>query len=156
MVLLERPSGRIEPLLTLLTLEEYLSLPDDTRWEIVDGALRQLARANTKTRTVQRRLANVLAQQTPADVAVAAEEVVVLQASPPTARIPDVAVFAADIDPNPAFWRIELEPSISVQVYRLIDQVYRDGGVYTRDGLIKDPTLPWLSIEVNDLLGDYA
>jgi Uma2 family endonuclease len=56
----------------------------------------------------------------------------------------------------PAFWRIELEPSISVHVYRLIDQVYRDEGVYTRGGLIKDPTLPWLSIEVNDLLGDYA
>jgi Uma2 family endonuclease len=56
----------------------------------------------------------------------------------------------------PAFWRIELEPSISVHVYRLIDEVYRDEGVYTRGGLIKDPTLPWLSIEVNDLLGDYA
>lgn len=56
----------------------------------------------------------------------------------------------------PAYWRIELEPSISVHVYRLIDQVYRDEGGYTRGGLIKDPTLPWLSIEVNDLLGDYA
>jgi Uma2 family endonuclease len=56
----------------------------------------------------------------------------------------------------PAFWRIELEPSISVHVYRLIDEVYRDEGVYNRGGLIKDPTLPWLSIEVNDLLGDYA
>jgi Uma2 family endonuclease len=56
----------------------------------------------------------------------------------------------------PAFWRIELEPSISVHVYRLIDEVYRDEGVYTRGGLIKDPTLPWLSVEVNDLLGDYA
>lgn len=56
----------------------------------------------------------------------------------------------------PAFWRIELEPSISVHVYRLVDQVYRDEGVYTQGGLIKDPTLAWLSIEVNDLLGDYA
>ncbi|HEY8471985.1 MAG TPA: Uma2 family endonuclease [Natronosporangium sp.] len=56
----------------------------------------------------------------------------------------------------PAFWRIELEPAISVHVYRLIDEVYRDEGVYTRGGLVKDPTLPWLSIEVNDLLGDHA
>jgi Uma2 family endonuclease len=56
----------------------------------------------------------------------------------------------------PAFWRIELDPSIAVHVYRLVDGVYRDEGVYTRGGLIKDPTLPWLSIEVNDLLGDYA
>lgn len=56
----------------------------------------------------------------------------------------------------PAFWRIEVEPSISVHIYRLIDQVYRDEGVYTRGGLIKDPTLPWLSIEVNELVGDYV
>lgn len=56
----------------------------------------------------------------------------------------------------PSFWRIELEHSISVHVYQLIDGVYRDEGVYTRGGLIKDPTLEWLSIEVNDLLGDYA
>jgi Uma2 family endonuclease len=56
----------------------------------------------------------------------------------------------------PAFWRIELEPSIAVHVYRLVDGVYRDEGVYHRGGLIKDPTLPWLSVEVNDLLGDYA
>jgi Uma2 family endonuclease len=56
----------------------------------------------------------------------------------------------------PAFWRIELEPSISVHVYRLIDQVYRDEGVYARGGFAKDPTLPWLSVEVDDLLGDYA
>jgi Uma2 family endonuclease len=54
----------------------------------------------------------------------------------------------------PAFWRIELEPSIAVHVYRLVDEVYRDEGVFTRGGLVKDPTLPWLSVEVDDLLGD--
>jgi Uma2 family endonuclease len=121
--------------------------------------------------------------------------VVVFHASPPEARIPDVAVFRAAADPTgranyteathvlmvvevvspgtqtadryekpgeyarngiPSFWRVELEPDISVSVYRLADEVYRDEGVYTRGGLIKDPTFDWLSIEVNDLLGDYA
>jgi hypothetical protein len=43
-----------------------------------------------------------------------------------------------------------------VHVYRLVDGVYRDEGTHRRGGLIKDLTLPWLSIEVNDLLGDYV
>jgi len=194
MLLLERPEGRVEAV-TPLTLEEYLTLPEDTRAEIVDGVLRPMVRANKRGREVQSILAHLLRQQKPAGLRVAEEEVVVFRATPPEARIPDVAVFRSGADPEgrtnhtaaadvllvvevvsphtrtadryekpaeyarndiPAFWRIELEPSIEVNVYRLVGQVYRDEGVYTRGGLIKDPTLEWLSVEVNDLLGDYA
>jgi Uma2 family endonuclease len=194
MLLLDRPSGPVEAG-TPLTLEEYLTLPEDTRAEIVDGVLRPMVRASKKGREVQRRLASLLAEQKPVGLRVAEEEVVVFRATPPEARIPDVVVFRAGADlggatnhtasadvllvvevvsPNtqtadryekpgeyarnriPAFWRIELEPSIAVNVYKLVDGVYRDEGVYTRGGLIKDPTLEWLSIEVDDLLGDYA
>lgn len=194
MVLLDQPIRRVEASRSL-TLDEYLSLPEDTRAEIVDGVLRPMVRANKKGRRVQRRLATLLDAQLPARLRVEEEEVVVLRDDPPQARIPDVAVFRADADPGgetnhtaaadvllvievvspttqtadryekpgeyaragiPAFWRVELEPAIAVHVYRLVDEVYRDEGIYTRGGLIKDSTLPWLSIEVNDLLGDYA
>jgi Uma2 family endonuclease len=195
MVLVARTSTGVELRVSQLTLDEYLSLPDEAPYEIVDGVLRPMVRSNKKSREVQRRLASVVAVQKPRGVRVAEEEVVVLQEAPPDARIPDVVVFRAASDPAgetnytaardvllvvevvspssqtadryekpgeyarngiPAFWRIELEPSISVHTYRLVGQVYRDEGVYTRGGLIKDATLPWLSIEVNDLLGDYA
>jgi Uma2 family endonuclease len=194
MLLLDRPEGQIDAG-TPLTLGEYLSLPEDTRAEIVDGVLRPMVRANKKGREVQSILAYLLRQQKPAGLRVAEEEVVVFRATPPEARIPDVVVFRAGADPTgqtnytaasdvrlvvevvspgsqtadryekpaeyarngiPAFWRIELEPAIEVNVYRLVNGVYRDEGVYTRGGLIKDPTLAWLSVEVNDLLGDYA
>ena len=56
----------------------------------------------------------------------------------------------------PAFWRIELEPSIVVWVYRLVDGVYQDEGRFGRGDVITDPTLPWISVEVDHLLGDYA
>ncbi|MGH3679703.1 MAG: Uma2 family endonuclease [Natronosporangium sp.] len=178
-----------------LALDEYLTLPDDTRCEIVDGMVRPMARPDRRSREVRRRLAEGLCRARPAWLQEAVEEVVVLGSAPPVARIPDLALFRADADPAgetnhtfaadvllvvevvspgsqtadryekpaeyarngiPSFWRIELEPDISVHVYRLVDEVYRDEGVYTRGGLIKDPTLEWLSIEVNDLLGDYA
>lgn len=194
MLLLERPTGQVEAG-TPLTLDEYLALPEDTRAEIVDGVLRPMTRASKKGREVQRRLASRLAEQKPAGLRVAEEEVVVFRAIPPEARIPDVVVFQAGADlagetnhtaapdvllvvevvsPNtqtadryekpgeyarnriPAFWRIELEPAIAVNVYQLVGEVYRDEGAYTRGGLIKDPTLEWVSIEVDDLLGDYA
>lgn len=194
MLLLERPTGRVE-MLAPLTLEEYLTLPEDTRAEIVDGVLRPMPRDSKKCREAQSVLAHLLWSQKPAGVRAALEEVVVFRATPPEARIPDVVLFRAGADlagetnhtmaadvllvvevvsPGsqtadryekpaeyarngiPSFWRIELEPDISVHVYRLVDEVYRDEGVYTRGGLIKDPTLEWLSIEVNDLLGDYA
>lgn len=188
MLLLDRPSGRVEAG-TPLTLEEYLSLPEDTRAEIVDGVLRPMVRSSKRAREVQSVLAHLLRRQKPRELRVAEEEVVVFQATPPGARIPDVVVFRATADPAgetnhtpardvllavevvspgtqtadryekpgeyarnriPAFWRVELDPSISVTVYRLVDGVYRDEGVYTRGGLLKDPTLDWLSVEVND------
>jgi Uma2 family endonuclease len=195
MVLTARTSTGVELPVSQLTLDEYLSLPDEAPLEIVDGVLRPMVRSSKKAREVQSVLTELLRKQKPRGLRVAEEEVVVLQEEPPDARIPDVVVFRAGSDPTgeknhtsagdvllvtevvspssqtadryekpgeyaragiPAFWRIELEPSISVHVYRLIDRVYRDEGVYTGGGLIKDPTLPWLSIEVNDLLGDYA
>jgi Uma2 family endonuclease len=194
-VLLTRTGSGIELPASQLTLDEYLALPDDTRAEIVDGVLRPMVRSSKKSREVQRRLATALAGQKPPELRVAEEEVVVFQATPPEARIPDVVLFRAGVDlgggtnythapdvilvieivsPStqtadrhekpgeyarngiPAFWRIELEPSIAVHTYRLVDEVYRDEGIFRRGGLIKDLTLPWLSVEVNDLLGDYA
>jgi Uma2 family endonuclease len=196
MVLLARTSTGVSQLVSQLTLDEYLSLPEESPYEIVDGVLRPMVRSSKENREVQSVLTGLLRAQKPGGLRVAEEEVLVLREDPPDARIPDVVVFRASSDPAarktnhtaaesvllvvevvspssqtadryekpgeyaragiPAFWRIELEPSISVHVYRLIDEVYRDEGVYTRGGLIKDPTLPWLSIEVNDLLGDYA
>lgn len=180
---------------TQLTLHEYLTLPEDTRAEIVDGVLRPMVRSDKRSREVQRQLANMIENGKPHQLRVAEEEVVILQKDPPESRIPDITLFRAFSDPAgrtnhtaaadvllvveivspgsqsadryekpgeyarggiPAFWRIELDPAIAVHVYKLVDGVYRDEGVYTRGGLIKDPTLPWLSIEVNDLLGDYA
>jgi Uma2 family endonuclease len=194
MHLLAVPDGIAQPF-RQLTLEEYLSLPEDTRAEIVDGVLRPMVRSNKRSREVQSILAQLLRSQKPTRLRVAEEEVVVFRATPPEARIPDVVVFHAVADPAgttnytpaddvrlvvevvspgtqtadryekpgeyarngiPSFWRIELEPDISVSVYRLVNGVYRDEGVYTRGGLIEDPTLEWVSIEVNDLLGDYA
>jgi Uma2 family endonuclease len=194
MQLLAVPNGIAQPF-RQLTLEEYLSLPEDTRAEIVDGVLRPMVRSNKRSREVQSILAQLLRSQKPSRLRVAEEEVVVFRATPPEARIPDVVVFRAAADPAgttnytpaeevrlvvevvspgtqtadryekpgeyarngiPSFWRIELEPDISVSVYRLANGVYRDEGVYTRGGLIKDPTLEWVAIEVNDLLGDYA
>lgn len=194
MLLLERAPGRAEAI-GLLTLDEYLTLPEDTRCEIVDGIVRPMARPDRRSREVRRRLAGALCRAKPSWLQEAVEEVVVLCAEPPVARIPDVVLIRRDADPAgetnhtfapdvrlvvevvspgtqtadryekpgeyarngiPAFWRVELEPSISVSVYRVVNGVYRDEGVFTRGGLIKDPTLPWLSIEVNDLLGDYA
>jgi Uma2 family endonuclease len=191
MVLTARTSTGVEQPVSPLTLDEYLSLPNDAPYEIVDGVLRPMVRASKTGRRVQRRLASFIEGQLPSGLRVEEEELVVLREDPAEARIPDVVVFREDVDPTgktnhtparavllvvevvspssqtadryekpgeyarhdiPAFWRIELEPSISVHVYRLIDQVYRDEGVYTRGGLIKDPTMPWLSIEVNDLL----
>lgn len=194
MLLLERPEGRTEVSVPL-TLEGYLSLPEDTRCEIVDGVVRPLVRPDRRSRAVRGQLVQRLWDQQPPELAAIHEEVVVLGVDPPHARIPDVVVFRAGADPTgetnhtaaadvllavevvshgsqtadryekpgeyarngvPSFWRIELEPAIAVHVYRLVDGVYRDEGVYTRGGLIKDPTLEWVSIEVDDLLGDYA
>jgi Uma2 family endonuclease len=189
------PTGMVDQQLSPLTLAEYLSLPEESPFEIVDGVLRPMVRSSKKSREVQSILTELLRRQKPRGLRVAEEEVLVLQEDPPDARIPDVVVFRAGSDPAgvknytaardamlvvevvsptshvadryekpgeyaragiPAFWRVELEPSISVHVYRLVDQVYRDEGVFTRGGVVADPTLPWLSIKVDDLLGDYA
>jgi Uma2 family endonuclease len=195
MLLAEKPATLVdvrEP----LTLDEYLSLPEDTRAEIVDGVLRPMVRSNKKRRSMQRRLANLLEARMPRHLRVEEEEVVVFSSTPPHARIPDVVVFRAAADPAgeanhtaaehvllvvevvspstqtadryekpgeyarngiPSYWRVELEPDIAVTVYNLVNGVYRDEeGIGRRGGLIKDPNLPWATIEVNDLLGDYA
>jgi Uma2 family endonuclease len=195
MQLLAMPDGGVQPF-RQLTLEEYLALPEDARAEIGDGVLRPTVRSNKRSRHVRRRLATLLEAQLPAGVRAEEEEVVVFDATPPEARIPDVVVFRASADPAgmanytdardvllvvevvssgtqtadryekpgeyarngiPSFWRIELEPDIAIHVHELVDGVYRTAeGIYRRGGLIKDPSFDWLSIEVNDLLGDYA
>lgn len=194
MVLMDVPRSA-KKLSAQLTLHEYLTLPEDTRAEIIDGVLRPMVRSNKRAREVQRRLANLIESRMPRQLRVSEEEVVVLKPDPPSSRIPDLSVFRGGTDPAgrtnhtpaadvllvveivspgsqtadryekpgeyarsgiPAFWRVELDPDIAVHVYNLFDGVYRDEGIHRRGGLLKDPTLPWLSIEVNDLLGRYA
>lgn len=94
LTVLEQPSGRVIDLNAQITLEGYLGLPDDTRVEVVRGILRPMTRAHTEGRQVQRRLTNLLEAQCPLEYEVASEEIVVFQEVPPTARIPDVSVFA--------------------------------------------------------------
>lgn len=94
LTLVEQPSGRVLDPNTPLSLEDYLSLPDDTRMEIAEGILRPMTRAHTQGRQVQNRLTGQLEAQAPPDLMVAFEEIVVLHEMPPDARIPDVSVFA--------------------------------------------------------------
>jgi Uma2 family endonuclease len=194
MQMLDRSSAARE-LSTPLSLDEYLSFPEDARCEIVDGVLRPMVRSNLLHREVQFRLTQVLASQCPDHLVVAFEQVVVFSATPPNARIPDVLVFKAGTDPTgrynftpaadvalaveivsestqtadryekpaeyarngiPRFWRIELEPSIVVWTYRLLDGVYRDEGRFRFGGLVKDSTMDWISIEVTELLRRFA
>jgi hypothetical protein len=56
----------------------------------------------------------------------------------------------------PRYWRIELEPPIVVWTYHLVDGVYQDEGRFRLGGLVKDSTMHWISIEVTDLLGEFA
>jgi Uma2 family endonuclease len=190
MLVLDRPHGAVEADMPL-TLDEFLSLPEDTRAELVDGVLRPMIRPSTAHRQIQRRLANALEDRCPGGLVVAEEEVVTFALDPPTARIPDVVVFRAGTDPHgrtnstpaadvplvvevvsestqtadryekPAeyarngiagFWRIELEPSIAVHVYRLVEGVYRDEGRFGRDDVIRDRGLPWAEVAVADLM----
>lgn len=56
----------------------------------------------------------------------------------------------------PHFWRVELEPDIQVFAYRLDHGVYREVGVFGRGDRVMDPSLPWVDIDVTDLLGRLA
>jgi Uma2 family endonuclease len=98
LLLLDRP--RAAEAAMPMTLDEYLALPEDTRCEIVDGVPRPMVRPNKVHREVQVNLVHVLKSQRPEGLAVSAEEVVTLSASPPHARIPDVTVYLRDSDPT--------------------------------------------------------
>jgi Uma2 family endonuclease len=56
----------------------------------------------------------------------------------------------------PHYWRIELEPELEVHTHRLVGAVYEPGAVFGRGSRLTDPDLPWLDIEVERLLGDFA
>ena len=99
MLLMDRPGGRVE-LGKPLSLEEYLALPADTYAEIVDGVLRPMSRERTVNRQIGARLAAAIESQLPEAYQVAPEEIVVFSKTPPTARIPDVAVFRDLLDPS--------------------------------------------------------
>jgi Uma2 family endonuclease len=180
---------------TPLTLDEYLSLPEDTRAEIVDGVLRPMVRPSQLHREVQVNVVNALKAQRPRGVRVAFDEVVKFRSDPPTARIPDVVVYRVGSNASgqrnftpvadvilavevvsegtrtadryekpaeyarhgiPGFWRIELEPSIGVWTYRLVDGVYSDEGRYRLGEIITHPGLDWIAVDVTGLLGDFA
>lgn len=193
MLLLDQPANEV--LNTPLTLQEYLALPEDSRFEIVDGLLRPMTRSGKRNRTMQRRLATRLEQQAPSGLFVVEGEIVVFKVAPPSTRIPDVTVCRAEAiaDPDsnsiavadavlvveivspgsetddryhkpgdyarngiPHFWRIELEPGVEVVTYQLDHGVYREVGVFGRGERVTDPALPWVDVEVADLLGPFA
>lgn len=99
MLVMDRPIGRVE-LGKPLTLEDYLALPEDSRVEIVDGVIRPMSRELRPNRQIGSRLAVIIGGQLPTAIQVAAEEIVVFVRRPPTARIPDVAVFRDLADPE--------------------------------------------------------
>lgn len=137
MLLLDRP---VRDVLNIqLTLEEYLALPDDTRAEITDGLLRPMTRSGKRGRTVQRRLANKLEEQAPPALFVAEEEVVVLQVTPPTARIPDVTVYRRDaiVDPD-ANHIMAKDALLAVEIVSKGSETedrYHKPGDYARNGI---------------------
>jgi Uma2 family endonuclease len=193
MLLLDRP--RAAEAAMPMTLEEYLSLPEDARCEIVDGVARPMVRPRQLHREVQLNLTHTLKAQRPAGLRVAFDEVVILHDDPAKARIPDVVLTTIDTASTgrgnftpvddvllvvevvsestqtadryekpgeyaragiPSFWRIELEPSIVVWTYRLLDGVYHDEGRFTLGDTVQTPRLPWVAVGVTDLLGDFA
>ena len=56
----------------------------------------------------------------------------------------------------PSFWLIEVEPEVVVRTFQLDGEFYVDAGHYRRGGLLKDVTLPWVSVEVDELTRDRA
>jgi Uma2 family endonuclease len=56
----------------------------------------------------------------------------------------------------PAFWRIELEPAIVGWTHRPLEGVYHDQGRFGLGERLEDPSLPWFSVNVTDLLGRFA
>lgn len=56
----------------------------------------------------------------------------------------------------PSFWRIELEPDIMIHVHELAGDTYREWRRFHRRSVVTDPNLPWIKIDVGELLGDYA
>lgn len=99
MLLMDQPLSRAETSAPL-TLDEYLALPVETRAEIVDGVLRPMTRTSKLHREIQSNLTQAIKTQKPHDLLVAEEEVILFQVKPPTARIPDVALFKRGNDPE--------------------------------------------------------
>jgi Uma2 family endonuclease len=56
----------------------------------------------------------------------------------------------------PHYWRIELEPDLEVHTHRLAGTTYEPAGVFGRGSRLTDPELPWLDVDVEALLGDFA
>jgi Uma2 family endonuclease len=89
----------------LLSLEEFEQLPEDDsrRYELQEGVLHVTPKAASLHQRVVRVLSTVLTDQLPGEwEAVPDVEVVLVQAWPPTLRIPDIVVTStALIDQNP-------------------------------------------------------
>ena len=98
MLVMDWPGSLVDVSVSL-SLDEYLALPDDVRAEIVNGALRLMTPTSRLHREVQFQLNMVLRVQMPRALRVQAQELVVFQVTPPTARIPDVVVFRPGHDP---------------------------------------------------------
>lgn len=56
----------------------------------------------------------------------------------------------------PHFWRIELDPAVEVFTYHLEHGVYREAGVFRRGARITDSLLPWVDVDVTDLLAPFS
>lgn len=89
----------------LLTLEEFEQLPEDNsrRYELQEGVLHVTPKAASLHQRVVKRLCSVLDEQlSDGWEAIPDVEVVLVQQWPPTLRIPDVVITAADlISQNP-------------------------------------------------------
>jgi len=53
----------------------------------------------------------------------------------------------------PSYWRVELDPEISVTVHRLVGDAYEVAGTFARGAVVTDPAMPRAAVEVTPLLG---
>lgn len=56
----------------------------------------------------------------------------------------------------PHYWRVELDPELEIHTHRLVDAAYQPAGRFGRGTRLADPELPWLDVEVDQLLGEFG
>lgn len=56
----------------------------------------------------------------------------------------------------PSYWRIETQAHVVVRTYELVAGAYKPAGQFGRGESIRDATLDWVSVAVNDLVGRFT